>query len=35
MNKVELMISSGLRLRFDIKLGYNARYFPTNLRNKA
>ena len=34
MSKVELMISSGLRLRFDLKLGYDARYFPAKLRNK-
>ena len=34
MSKVELMISSGLRLHFDLKLGFEARYFPAKLRNK-
>ena len=34
MSKVELMISSGQRLHFDLKLGFEARYFPAKLRNK-
>jgi hypothetical protein len=34
MSRVELVISSGLRLHFDLKVGYDAVYFPAKLRNK-
>lgn len=34
MSRVELVISSGLRLHFDLHVGYDVEYFPANLRNK-
>jgi hypothetical protein len=34
MGHVELTISSGLRLHFDLNVGYDAMYFPAKLRNK-